>query len=136
VAGRVFSLGGFRTQKEAAQAYESARIRARLGEPIGPRGRELPSVGDIARWYQPPAERIYFGEETGEIVALVEPDQEQSGFLMHDALQKLHPIVRKFVLVASDTGDLVEAASAAGLNQAQVATILPRLRDFLRPMLQ
>jgi hypothetical protein len=87
------------------------------------------------RWYQPPS-KVFFGEETGEIVALAEADQEQSVFLMHDALQRLHPIVRKFVLVAGETGDLAEAAIASGLRDAQVATILPRLRTFLGPMLQ
>jgi hypothetical protein len=54
-------------------------------------------------------------------------------FIMHRALNDLHPNVRKFVLVASNTGDLTEAAEAAGLNEAQVEMLLPRLRTFLRP---
>jgi hypothetical protein len=35
----------------------------------------------------------------------VEADQEQSTIIMHNALDRLSPIVRKFVLVASETGD-------------------------------
>jgi hypothetical protein len=57
----------------------------------------------------------------------------QSVFLLHEALRGLHPKVRQFVLVASDTGDLTEAAASAGLNQDQVATVLPRLKAFLAP---
>jgi hypothetical protein len=55
---------------------------------------------------------------------------------MHNALNELHPKVKKFVLVASDTGDLTEAALAAGLSQAQVTMVLPRLKAFLGPLLR
>jgi hypothetical protein len=54
---------------------------------------------------------------------------EQSVFLSHNALNGLHP-------VASNMGDLTEAATAAGLSEAQVAMGLPRLRIFLGPMLR
>jgi hypothetical protein len=66
----------------------------------------------------------------------VDPDQEQSMVIMHRALNELHPSVRKFLLVASDTGDLAEAAIAAGLSRAQVAMVLPRLKAFLGPLLR
>jgi hypothetical protein len=131
VARRTYSLGGYASSALALAAYEAARIRARLGEPIVPLAKMKPSADDLRRWYRAPQE-IKFGDREGEIVAAVEPDQEQSMFIMHRALNDLHPNVRKFVLVASDTGDLTEAAEAAGLNQAQVAMLLPRLRAFLR----
>jgi hypothetical protein len=54
---------------------------------------------------------------------------------MNNALNRLSPSVRKFVLVASETGDLAEATQAAGLSQSQVAMLLPRLRLFLKPLL-
>lgn len=54
---------------------------------------------------------------------------------MHHALERLNPIVRKFVLLASETGDVPEAAHAAGLNESQVALLLPRLKTFLGPIL-
>jgi hypothetical protein len=52
----------------------------------------------------------------------------------------LHPRVQKFVLCASNTGDLAEATEFAGLTEDQVAIVLPKLRVFLgslveRPML-
>jgi hypothetical protein len=75
--------------------------------------------------------KVHFGEEAGEIVALVEPDQEHNVFITHNALSRLHPNVRKFILVAAETGELSEAASAAGLSRVQVETILPRLRALL-----
>jgi hypothetical protein len=55
--------------------------------------------------------------------------KEQSVFLTHNALNGLHP-------VASNTGDLTEAATAAGLSEAQVRMVLPRLRIFLGSMLR
>ena len=54
---------------------------------------------------------------------------------MHHALDNLHPSVRKFILVASETGDVEDAARAAGLSQSDVETLLPRLRLFLKPLL-
>jgi hypothetical protein len=44
---------------------------------------------------------------------------KQSVFLTHNPLNGLHP-------VASNAGDLTEAAAAAGLSEAQVAMVLPR----------
>ena len=38
--------------------------------------------------------------------------------------------------VASDTGDLDAATEAAGLSQAEVVMLRPRLRLLLGPMLQ
>jgi hypothetical protein len=63
-------------------------------------------------------------------------EQEQSALIMHNALNKLHPKVRKFVLVASDTGDLKEAAIAAELSREQVTAVLPRLKEYLQRHLQ
>jgi hypothetical protein len=48
----------------------------------------------------------------------------------------LHPKVKKFVIAASATGDLTEAAVAAGLSQEQVAAVLPRLKVYLQQYLQ
>jgi hypothetical protein len=135
VARRTYSLGGYASPALALAAYEAARKRARLGEPILPSAETKPTADDLRRWYQPPSQEIKFGDREGEAVIAVDPDQEQSMFIMHRALNDLHPSVRKFLLVASNTGDLTEAAEAAGLNQAQVATLLPRLRAFLRPEL-
>jgi hypothetical protein len=56
--------------------------------------------------------------------------------LTHNARNGLHLQVKKFVVVASNTGDLTEAATAAGLSEAQVTMVLPRLRIFLGPMLR
>lgn len=134
VSGRGYSLGGFRTWKQASHAYKTARLRARLGEPISPKTREATSAADIARWYQPPS-KVYFGEESGELVVHAESNQEHSVLITHRALSRLHPGVRKFILVAADTGDLSEAPDAAGLDQNQIATILPQLRIFLGPIL-
>jgi hypothetical protein len=44
--------------------------------------------------------------------------------------------LKKFVLVASETSDLTEAAETAGLSQSQVAMLLPRVRVFLGSILQ
>jgi hypothetical protein len=97
--------------------------------------KEKPCLDDSRRWYHPPQQQLKFGEQEGEVVTAVEPEQEQSVFVMHRALDKLNPVVRQFVLVASDMGDLTEAAKAAGVSQAQVAVLLPRLRVFLGSML-
>jgi hypothetical protein len=56
-------------------------------------------------------------------------------FITPHALERFHPSVRKLLLAASQTGDLAEAAEAAGLNQGQVALLLPRLRTLLSPIL-
>jgi hypothetical protein len=73
-----------------------------------------------------------FGDRAGEMVVQVDADQEQSIFLLHNALNDLHPKVRKFIIAASRTGNLAEAAVVAGLNDEQVAAVLPRLRVFLQ----
>ena len=73
-----------------------------------------------------------FGDREGEMVVQVDADQEQSIFLLHNALNDLHPKVRKFIIAASRTGHLAEAAVVAGLNDEQVAAVLPRLRVYLQ----
>ena len=135
IARRTYSLGGYASLEQAGAAYEAARIRARLGEPIVPFRNEKPSESDIKRWYQPPSQQVTFGDREGEVVTAVEADQERSVFVMQRALDRLNPSVRKFVLVASDTGDLDAATEAAGLSQAQVAMLLPRLRVFIGSIL-
>lgn len=135
IRGHSYSLGGFATAKQAASAYEAARLRVRRGEPVLLPATEKPSLSDVRRWYQPPAQSVNFGDREGELIVAVEAVQEQSTFLMHHALERLNPSVRKFIVAASETGDLLEAAQAAGLNQDQVAILLPRLRLFLSPIL-
>jgi hypothetical protein len=73
-----------------------------------------------------------FGDRAGEMVVQVDADHEQSIFLLHNALNDLHPKVRKFIIAASRTDNLAEAAVVAGLNDEQVAAVLPRLRVFLQ----
>ena len=135
VAGRVYSLGVFASHEEATAAYDAARVRARLGEPILLSAEEKPRNDDIRRWYQPPLQQLKFGDCEGELVVAVQADQEQSTFILHHALANLHPKVRKFIPVASETGDVSEAAQAAGLNENQVTMLLPRLKALLSPIL-
>jgi hypothetical protein len=127
--GHTYSLGGFKTGDEASAAYYSALARLRRGESAK---IETPDkFNDLRRFHTRPT--VLFGND-GERVVAVEPEQTQ--FMMHGALTGLHPQVQKFILTASQTGDLDEAAAAAGLSDAQVATILPRLKAFLGPMLR
>jgi hypothetical protein len=77
-----------------------------------------------------------FGDREGEMVVQADADQEQSAFLLHNALNDLHPKVKRFVIAASNTGDLAEAAIVAGLSQEQVAAVLPRLKIYLQQRLQ
>ena len=132
IGGRVYSLGGFATSAQASAAYEAARMRMRLGEPVLLPRDEKPSADDIRRWYQPPLQQLQFGDREGELVIGVEAVQEQSTFIMHNALDRFHPKVRKFLIAASTTGDLTEAAAAAGLSPEQVAYVLPKLRAYLQ----
>jgi hypothetical protein len=44
--------------------------------------------------------------------------------------------VKRFIIAASTTGDLAEAAVAAGLSQEQVMAVLPRLKVYLQRHLQ
>ena len=53
-----------------------------------------------------PSEKLKFGDREGEAVIEVAPEQEQSVHISHHALNKLHPKVQKFILFASNTGDL------------------------------
>jgi hypothetical protein len=76
--------------------------------------------------------RLLVGDREGELIVSVEADQEKSTYLLHNALNDLHPRVRDFVIAASNTGDLTEAALAAGLSQEQVAAVLPRLKVYLQ----
>lgn len=122
----------YASSEEAGAAYEAARKRARLGEPIPPSAIVKPSIDDFRRWYRPPSQEIKFGDREGEAIIAVDPDQERSIFLLHNALNDLHPKVKKFVLLASRTGELTEAALAAGLSQADVAAVLPQLKVYLR----
>jgi hypothetical protein len=135
VAGRVYSLGGFSSAEQAGAAYESARMRARRGEPVLLPRNEKPGASDIKRWFTPPAV-LKFGDREGELIASVDADQEQSVFLLHNALNDLHPSVKKFIIAASTTGDLAEAAAEVGFSQEQVAAILPRLKTYLQQHLQ
>jgi hypothetical protein len=75
-------------------------------------------------------------ENDGQRIVAIEPGQEGSIFLLHNALNDLHPKVKKFVTALSITGDLMEAALAAGLSQAQVAAVLPGLKVKLGPLLR
>jgi hypothetical protein len=52
--------------------------------------------------------------------------------LLHNALDRLHPKVKQFVIAASATGDVIEAADSAGLSQREVESLLPRLRRYLQ----
>jgi len=79
---------------------------------------------------------LQFGDREGELVTAIEGEQEASVFLLHNALNDLHPKVKKFVTALSITGDLMEAALAAGLSQAQVAAVLPGLKVKLGPLLR
>jgi hypothetical protein len=133
--GRTYSLGGYRTGDEATGAYWTALERLRRGEPAIALQREKPNSGDIRRWYTPPAV-LKFGDREGEKVIPVDADQEQSVFLLHNALNDLHPKVRKFIIAASSTGDLTEAAVEAGLSQEQVVAVLPQLKVYLQRHLQ
>lgn len=135
IGRRAYYLGVFSSAKEAAAAYEAARMRARLGEPVRPPKKEKPNPSDIKRLYTPPA-ILKFGDREGEKVISIDADQEQSVFLLHNALNDLNPKVKKFIIAASTTGDLIEAAAAAGLSQEQVAAVLPRLKVYLRQHLQ
>jgi len=134
-APSTISLGGFPSAERAAAAYEAARMRARRGEPVLLPRKEKPSLDEIKRLYTPPA-ILKFGDREGEKVVPVEADQEQSVFRLHNALNDLHPRVKKFIIAASATGDLAEAAIAAGLSQEQVAAVLPRLKIYLQQHLQ
>jgi hypothetical protein len=95
---------------------------------------EKSSAADIRRSYQPPRQQLHFGDREGELIVSIEADQEKSTYLLHNALNDLHPKVRAFA--ASTTGDMTEAAIAAGLNQEQVAAFLPRLKVYLQRHLQ
>ena len=117
-------------------AYEAARMRIRRHEPVLTPSEEKPSASNIRRWYQPPRQKLHFGDREGELIVSIEADQENSTYLLHAALNDLHPKVRAFVIAASTTGDLAEAAISAGLSQEQVAAVLPRLRIYLRQHLQ
>jgi hypothetical protein len=79
---------------------------------------------------------LKFGDREGEAVIEVAPEQEQSVLISHNALNKLHPRVQKFILFASNTGDLTEAAELAGLSEAQVAIVIPKLRIFLGSLVE
>jgi hypothetical protein len=75
-------------------------------------------------------------ENDGQRIVAIEPGQEGSIFLLHNALNDLHPKVKKFVTALSITGDSMGAALAAGLSQAQVAAVLPGLKVKLGPLLR
>jgi hypothetical protein len=94
-------------------------------------GLAIASPNNIRSWHCAPSEKFRFGGREGEAVIEVAPEHEQSVLISHHALNKLHPKVQKFILFASTTGDLAEAAEASGLTEEQVAIVLPRLRVFL-----
>lgn len=129
----VYYLGVFSSAEKAATAYEAARIRARLGEPIRPPKREKPTFTDIRRWYSPPSQKVQFGDREGELVLAIEAEQEQSTFLMHHALNRLSPKARALLISVKETGDLRASADAIGLSMSEVAELLPVLRRFLCP---
>jgi hypothetical protein len=134
VGDRVYCLGGFPSAERAAAAYEAARMRARRGESVLLPTKEKQDPSDIKRFYSPAI--LKFGDGEGEKVVQVDALQEVSTFLLHNALNDLHPRVKKFIIAASTTGDLIEAAAAAGLSQEQVAAVLPRLKIYLQQHLQ
>jgi hypothetical protein len=128
-------LGAFSSAEKAAAAYEAARMRARLGEPVLLPKKEQATIADIRRWHYAPSEQLKFGAE-GEAVIEVAPEQEQSVLISHHALNKLHPKVQKFILFASNTGDLAEAVELAGLSKEQVSMLLPRLKVLLGSLVE
>jgi hypothetical protein len=129
-------MGTHATADQATSIYHSALARLRLGEPPLTAKRDRSTFEDIKRWYRPPAQRLQFGDREGELVTAIEGEQEASVFLLHNALNDLHPKVKKFVTALSITGGLMEAALAAGLSQAQVAAVLPGLKVKLGPLLR
>jgi hypothetical protein len=96
VAQQDYSLGGYDRPDKAIAAYEAARKRVRLGEPILPSTKTKPTADDVRRWSQPANQETRYGDQEGEAIIAIEPDQEQSVFLLHDALKNFHPKVRKF----------------------------------------
>jgi hypothetical protein len=111
-------------------------LRARLGQPVLLPKKERPGLDDVRRWHRAPSEKLKFGDREGEAVIEVAPEQEQSVHISHHALNKLHPKVQKFILFASNTGDLAEAAELAGLSKEQVSMLLPRLKVFLGSLVE
>jgi hypothetical protein len=134
--GKHYSLGTYATSEQATSVYHSALARLRLGETPLPAKKDLALFDDVKRWYRPPAQRLQFGDRKGELITATEGEQEDSVFLLHNALNDLHPRVKKFVMMMSVTGDLMEAALAAGLTQEQVTAVLHRLIVKLGPLLR
>jgi hypothetical protein len=132
IAGCSYSLGRFPSIEKAAEAYEAARMRIRRGEPVLAPVKGKLSEDDVRRWYQLPFQKRHYGDREGELVVSLDADQEESIFLLHNALSDLHPQVRNFVIVASRCGDVAEAAASAGLSKSQVEVILPHLKIYLR----
>jgi hypothetical protein len=120
-------LGSFDTGEQATAAYHFALERLRRGEPAKLEAREKSNPAEQRRLF---IDRTVRFENDGERVIAIEPAQPESVFLLHNALKNLHPKVRQFVVAASNSGDLEEAALVAGLSQSQVAAVLPRLRVF------
>lgn len=133
--GRCHSLGGHDTSAEATAAYHLALDRLRRGEAAVAPKRSRPSAVETRRFFvAPPAKLTFEGDKV--LAVSVDPEQDQSTFMLHNALNDLHPSVKKFVIVASQTGDLIEAGAAAGLTPEQLALLLPKLRTYLQRHLQ
>jgi hypothetical protein len=130
------TLGTYAIADQATSVYHSALTRLRSGEPALLVKKDRASPDDIKRWYRPPTQGLQFGDREREVVTASDGEQEISVFLLRNALNDLHPKVKKFVTMVSITGDLVEAALAAGLSQAQVAAVLPGLKVKLGPLLR
>lgn len=131
--GRCYSLGGFKTSLQATATYHAALDRLRRGEPAPAESQTKPDKSDIRSLYTPHIVR--FGENQGERVISTEPEQERSSFQLYDALDRLHPRVKEFVIAAINTGEISSAAEIAGLGAAEIALLLPRLKLFLNPYL-
>jgi hypothetical protein len=137
-AARASSAKWHAANKAAVKDYKArwyAKHRVRLLARLRAKGRAA-RAAEAARYYLPAQAGFQFAPDGWcERVAVVAADQHEraSATRVLDALVPLHPAVRKLCLGVIDGADLSEAAADAGLDDGQLARVLPPLRAYLAP---
>jgi hypothetical protein len=93
------------------------------------------AVTELKKFYHIPQFGFEHDGRQGRIVAISQPSQENTSFQLFAALEKLHPIVKRFVTNIVDGATVREAADECGLADRELAKILPPLKVFLKPLL-
>lgn len=93
------------------------------------------AMKDLKRFYELKPTYLEYVNGEPRFVAVAEPEEQTSSFDLFAAVERLHPVSRRFVKALIDGASVLEAAMECKISDEALAIVLPELRVYLRPYL-